>query len=177
MPTPRVSIEDHKLAGTKCHYQDDDAEIRPGRPKYPRGISPEAKSVFKRLCKLLSRRRTLTEGDAELLRLYAVTFDRHSRALEHLAAEGEIAPYERLDSNGQAHTVYKENLHLKIAHDCEKFMRAVLGDCGLNPISRGKVKEAVPKKPPQEETFPSREQTTLPSEDIDLNSINEKAIN
>lgn len=155
MPTPRIPICEHKLAGTRVHYIDDDsADVRPGRPKYPRGISPEAKSVFKRLVKLLNRRKTLTEGDAELLRLYAVTFDRHRRALEHLTAEGEICPYERLDSNGQPHTVYKENLHLKIATDAEKFMRAVLGDCGLNPISRGKVKVTEKPKPPEEEQFP-----------------------
>jgi P27 family predicted phage terminase small subunit len=174
MPTPRVPRSQHELSGTRCHYIDDDAEMHPGKPKSPKNISAEAKATFKRLCKLLSRRRTLTEGDAELLRLYAVTFDRHRRALEHLALEGEICGYERLDSKGQPHTFFKDNLWLKIATDSEKYMRAVLGDCGLNPMSRGKVKEATPKPPTQEETFPSREGTTMPSREIDLNTIDEK---
>jgi P27 family predicted phage terminase small subunit len=178
MPTPRKAISEHQLSGTRIHYCDDDSEAdsKPGRPKYPRGISPEAKSVFKRLVKLLSRRKTLTEGDAELLRLYAVSFDRHRRALEHLATEGEICAYERLDSNGQPHTFYKDNLWLKVASDCEKFMRAVLGDCGLNPVSRSKVKLAVPKVPREPEAFPSREEMTLPSQEIDLSQIDETKV-
>jgi P27 family predicted phage terminase small subunit len=175
MPTPRKAISEHELSGTRVHYIDDDSadDVKPGRPKYPHGISPEAKSVFKRLVKLLQRRKTLTEGDAELLRLYAVAFDRHRRALEHLTAEGEVCAYTRLDSNGQPHEFLKENLWLKIASDSEKFMRAVLGDCGLNPVSRGKVKLAEPKKPVEPEAFPTREQTTLPSEEIDLSQIDE----
>jgi P27 family predicted phage terminase small subunit len=178
MPTPRKAISEHELSGTRVHYVDDDsdADVKPGRPKYPRGISPEAKSVFKRLVKLLARRKTLTEGDAELLRLYAVTFDRHRRALEHLATEGEVCAYTRFDSNNVAHSVYKENIHLKIATDAEKFMRACLNDCGLNPMSRGKVKLAVVKPPQEPEAFPSKEETTLPSAEIDLSQIDETKV-
>ena len=177
MPTPRIPVEDHKLAGTKIHYTDDDAEVSPGRPKYPRGISPDAKATFKRLVKLLSRRKTLTEADCEILRLYAVTFDRHRRALEHLGAEGEVCAYERLDSNGQPHTFYKDNLWLKIACDAEKFMRGVLSDLGLNPMARGKVKVTEPKKTQEPELFPTREQTTLPEPEIDLVTIDESKVN
>jgi P27 family predicted phage terminase small subunit len=175
MPQSRKSLDEHKFQGTRPHYADDDSDVKPGRPKYPKGISPDAKRVFKRLCLLLSRRKTLTEGDAELLRLYAVTFDRHARALAHLDAEGEICPYERLDSNGEAHTVYKENLWLKVASDSEKFMRACLNDCGLNPMSRGKVKVAERPKPVDPE-MPTKEQTTLPEPAIDLSSIDETKV-
>ena len=175
MPTPRVSIEEHNLSGTRVHYLDDAADEQPQRPKYPKGITPEARRVFKRLVDLLMRRKTLTEADGELLRLYAVTFDRHRRALEHLTLEGEVCAYERLDSNGQPHTFYKENLHLKIATDAEKFMRACLGDCGLNPVARGKVKVAAPKVI-EPEAFPSREEMTLPEADADLSQIDENKV-
>jgi len=175
MPTPRVSIEEHNLSGTRVHYLDDAQDEQPQRPKYPKGITPEARRVFKRLVDLLMRRKTLTEADGELLRLYAVTFDRHRRALEHLTLEGEVCAYERLDSNGQPHTFYKENLHLKIATDAEKFMRACLGDCGLNPVARGKVKVAAPKVI-EPEAFPSREEMTLPEADADLSQIDENKV-
>jgi P27 family predicted phage terminase small subunit len=170
-----VSIEEHNLSGTRVHYLDDAQDEQPQRPKYPKGITPEARRVFKRLVDLLMRRKTLTEADGELLRLYAVTFDRHRRALEHLTLEGEVCAYERLDSNGQPHTFYKENLHLKIATDAEKFMRACLGDCGLNPVARGKVKVAAPKVI-EPEAFPSREEMTLPEADADLSQIDENKV-
>ena len=176
MPTPRIPIDEHKLAWTRVHYLDDAAEDeQPHPPKYPKGITQEAKRVFKRLVGLLMRRKTLTEADGELLRLYAVAFDRHRRALEHLTTEGEVCAYERLDSNGQPHTFFKENLHLKIATDAEKFMRACLGDCGLNPVARGKVKVTAPKVI-EPEAFPSREETTLPEAAIDLSQINEDKV-
>jgi len=175
-PMPRKELEQHRLAGTKPQYIDDAAEDETlRRPKYPKGITPEARRVFKRLVDLLSRRKTLTEADGELLRLYAVTFDRHRRALEHLTAEGEVCSYERLDSHGQPHTFFKENLHLKIASDCEKYMRAVLGDCGLNPVSRGKVKVSAPKIV-EPEAFPSREEMTLPEPEIDLSQLDETKV-
>jgi P27 family predicted phage terminase small subunit len=172
MPTPRKSLSDHALQNTKAQYVQPDSDVAPGRPKYPRSISGEAKAAFKRLVRLLESRRTCTAGDSEILRLYAVTFDRHSRALEHLAAEGEIAPYTRLDSNGQPHQVWKENLWLKVATDAEKFMRGCLADLGLNPLQRSKVKTTRAESKPEENEFPSRDEVAPFSygPDIDLDS-------
>jgi P27 family predicted phage terminase small subunit len=170
VPTPRKAIEQHSLNGTKPHYTEPGSDETPGRPKYPRGISGEAKGAFKRLVKLLESRRTCTAGDAEILRLYAITFDRHTRALVHLAAEGEICAYTRLDSNGQPHEQFKANLWLDVATNAEKFMRSCLADLGLNPLSRGKVKPTkTPAKPDEQPT--TREETTLPEAEVDLNSI------
>jgi hypothetical protein len=54
-------------------------------------------------------------------------------------------------------------------------MRACLGDCGLNPVARGKVKVTAPKVI-EPEAFPSREETTLPEAAIDLSQINEDKV-
>jgi len=147
VPRPRKDLETHSLHGTRPAYSEPASDVRAGRPKYPKNLSLDAKATFKRLVKLLETRRTCTQGDAEILRLYCVAFDRHTRALEHLAAEGEICVYVRLDSNGQPHDQEKPNLWLAVAENCEKYMRACLSDLGLNPINRAKVKPAEEKKP------------------------------
>jgi len=86
MPTPRKSLEDHKLTGTNAAYVEPSSDVPAGRPRFPKNISAEARRVFKRLCALLAARKVLSEGDSELLRLYAVAFTRHERALEHPTA-------------------------------------------------------------------------------------------
>lgn len=149
MPTPRKDLSTHLLNGTTPKYVEPDSDVAPGRPSYPKNISTDAKRVYKRLCRLLERRKTLTEGDAELLRLYAILFDRHARAVSHVEVEGEVCAYVRLDSNSAAHDIFKENLWLKTAKDCERQMVAILDRCGLTPAARGKVKKAVDPKPPQ----------------------------
>lgn len=171
MPQPRKSLEQHDLQNTRPQYVELSSDVAASRPKYPRNISGESKAAFKRLVRLLENRRVCTAGDAEILRLYAIAFDRHVRALDHLAAEGEIAPYTRLDSNGTAHTFYKTNEWLKVATDCEKFMRSCLSDLGLNPLNRAKVAKVKEDAPKTEEEIPTRESTTLPEDFIDITDI------
>jgi P27 family predicted phage terminase small subunit len=175
----RKSLEDHKLQSTKPQYVLPDSDVAPGRPKYPRGISGEAKSAFKRLTKMLQDRRTITSGDSEVLRLYAFLFDRHQRALEHLALEGDIVRTNAVSKGGNIYEVMKPNLHLKIAETCETKMAALLVQLGLTPRARTTVKET--KAPAKaEETFPTREEAaaTGPQTDADfLASIDEGTVN
>ncbi len=141
MPTPRKSDGLHKLTGTKSQANPEPEYSLPaGTPRAPKTLSLEARKTFKRLCALLAERRALTDGDGELLRLYAVTFDRHARALAKIEEQGEICKYTRLDSNGQPHEVEKENLWLKVAVTAEKNMVAILDRLGLTPHNRAKVK-------------------------------------
>jgi P27 family predicted phage terminase small subunit len=148
MPTPRKSLELHALAGTKSQTKvlEPDA-LPPSRPEYPSDISQQAKKVFKKLCALLEARHALTAGDGELLRLYALLYDRHTRALAKIAVEGEIKMYTRLDSNGAPHEMEKPNLWLKVAETCEKNMIACLDRLGLSPLNRGKVKATAQPSP------------------------------
>ncbi len=146
MPMPRKSISAHRLCGTTPEYVVEEAVVESGRPRYPKGISPAARLVFKRLCALLEKRRSLTSGDGELLRLYCVLFDRHARALAAIEKEGEIRTYTRLDNRGEAVQCEKPNLWLKVAENSEAKMISVLDRLGLTPINRSKVKPAEPPK-------------------------------
>ena len=145
MPTPKKADDLHWLTGTKSQAKPDAEALPPGRPKYPKGISQEAKSAFKRLCAMLEKRRTLTDGDGELLRLYGVLYDRHIRALAKLQKEGEIRMYTRMDNHGEAHEVEKPNYWLKVAETAEKNLVAILDRLGLTPLNRGKVRPTATK--------------------------------
>jgi P27 family predicted phage terminase small subunit len=160
VPTPKKSDELHALTGTKSQAKPEpEYMLPPGRPRPPKNLSAEARKVFKRLCSLLEKRRALTEGDGELLRLYSLLYDRHARALAKIEEQGEICSYTRLDSNGQPHEVEKENLWLKVAVTAEKNMVACLDRLGLTPHNRAKVKptgKPETAKPNEFEEFLSR---------------------
>jgi P27 family predicted phage terminase small subunit len=153
-----ISPEEHRIKGTRpTRALDHGQDIPAGRPSYPKGISPDAKRVFKRLCNLLEKRRTLTHGDGELLRMYSLLYTRHEKALAKLAEEGEIRIYYRLNNNGESVPAEKPNLWLKVAETCERNMVACLDRMGLTPNARAKVKQVGDKpKPaatPEEEFF------------------------
>lgn len=141
MGRPTKAIELHALQGTRAEIQlTGDSCVPAGRPKMHGDLTPAARSVFKRLCKLLQERRALTAGDSELLRLYSIAFDRHRRAMEHVQLEGEITTYISLDKDGVQVPRVKTNLWLKVAQDSERFMHQTLKDLGLTSLNRDKVK-------------------------------------
>jgi phage terminase small subunit len=131
----------HWLQGTKSQVKaEPEFQVPASRPRAPGDLSPAALVVFKQLCALLRKRRALTAGEAELIRLYAIKYERHAKAKAKIEVEGEIRIYTRLDSNGQPHDVEKENLWLKVATGCEKDMVAILDRLGLTPVNRSKAK-------------------------------------
>jgi P27 family predicted phage terminase small subunit len=171
MPRERKDLETHKLQNTKPSYVEPKSDVDSSRPKYPKGLTPEAKRVFKNVTRLLERRRSLTEADGELVRFLALTHVRHARAVEKLAEQGEIRMYTRLDSNGQPHEFEKENLWLAVATTAEKQMIGIYDRLGFTPRDRSKVKPTKDETPKPEEEIPTREDTTLPGDEIDLNAI------
>ena len=152
MPTPRKSLEEHELTGTKPHYEvtTTNARLTAGQPKFPRGTTREAKALFKRLCKQLAERRALTPGDEHLLTLAATIWDRRQRAQAKLMVEGEIRIYTRLDSNGVERQTEKPNLWLKVASDAERQLVAILDRLGLTPLAGSKVKQTRPAEASEE---------------------------
>jgi P27 family predicted phage terminase small subunit len=132
----------HELQGTKSRAGEgaSEAVAAPGRPKFPKGLPSAVRVVFKRVVALLEKRKHITEGDVELIRLYALLYVRHAKALQKLDAEGEIRTYVRLDSNGAAHDQEKPNLWLKVTETAEKNMVACLDRLGLTAMNRAKVK-------------------------------------
>lgn len=180
MPRDRKSIPDHKLTGTRPEYVTPDSPLTPGRPRYPKNISADAKRTYKRLCAILEKRRSLTEGDCELLRLYALAYDRHSKAVAKLTLEGEIRMYERESKAGEVYEVEKENLWLPVCCAAEKFMRGCLADLGLSPLNRSKVKQTESPKPKtaqNDEALLSREVEQPPvSDEPNLDDIDETVV-
>lgn len=140
MPQEKIDEELHDLHGTESQAAPDAPPLEASRPRCPKELGGEAKKAFRALCRTLEARRALTAGDAEILRLYAILFDRHKRAISHVLAEGEICPQTVLSSNGDPVEVLKPNQWLKVAQDAEGRMRGLLADLGLNPMSRPKVK-------------------------------------
>jgi P27 family predicted phage terminase small subunit len=114
--------------------------VNPGRPRYPKDLSADGKKVFKRLCRLLEERRTLTEADGDLLRLYIIAWLRQCRASEHLEKDGEIVVCTVTNKDGETREVEKANPWLAVSERAEKSMLAILNSLGLSPASRDKVR-------------------------------------
>jgi len=179
MPMPRKPLSEHALAGTRVGYVELESFVPSGRPKCPRAISGEAKAAFKRLTRMLENRRSVTPGDQEILRLYAVLFDRHSRALAAIEKQGEICMYTRLNNRGEDVQVEKPNLWLKVAETCEAKMLSCLSALGLTPLNRSKVKTVDVPRPPEPEAFPTLAEMkaqAADADDIDLSKIDLEGI-
>lgn len=157
MPTPRKSDAMHALSGTKSQATTPDVIVQPGRPKFPKNISKELRPLFKRVCALLEERRNLTAGDGELILLFVVTYDRWQRALAKVQEEGEVRLYTRLDSNGAAHDMEKQNLWLPIAERQEKALVGIIDRLGLTPLNRSKVKPTGEQEKPKPELTPEEQ--------------------
>jgi P27 family predicted phage terminase small subunit len=148
MATVPKSEELHALTGTKSEVVSERPSALPGgRPRVPEELSPEASREFKKLCATLRKRRALTPGDAAILRLWAILFDRHRKALSELETDGLVCEYERLDSNGQPRITVKINIYLRIAETCETKMIAILDRLGLTPAHRDRVRPTRTAKP------------------------------
>jgi P27 family predicted phage terminase small subunit len=150
VPRERKPLDEHKLQGTKPQYVDPSVDVMPSRPRYPADLTPAQKKVFKRMARLIERRRSLTEGDGDLIRLFAITYVRHEKAKAKVEEEGEIKVYFRLDNHGEQVPCEKRNLWLKIVQDCEKQMIGLHDRLGTTPLNRNKVKQVDPPKPKED---------------------------
>lgn len=179
MPRERKSLHLHKLNGTRPEYVVPSADLKPGRPRWPKDLPKEEKKVFKDTTRLMERKRSLTEADGEIIRVLAFATVRHKKAVAKLAVEGEIRVYHRLDKHGESVPSEKENLWLKVATDAEKLILNCLDRLGLTPMNRAKVKPT--EVPKEEQAEPGAELLTrepvAPAEDeIRLEDIHEESI-
>ena len=111
-----------------------------GRPKFPKGLTPEQRPTFKRICSLLQARRTVTPADAEMIYLYSVLEEQWQQALAEIRTNGIIVEYQRTDSNGKVFITKKKNEACGVADSCSRQMFAILRELGLSPKSRDSVK-------------------------------------
>ena len=129
------------LTGQKSQATDPtESTVPAGRPRFPKGFPPDSRRVFKDLCRLLSNRRALTEADGESLRLYAILYDRHARALAAVETEGLLITETRFGSNGEPSSRRIKNPHLLIAQESERQMCSILRDLGMTVATRDKSK-------------------------------------
>jgi P27 family predicted phage terminase small subunit len=113
-----------------------------GRPKYPKHLSPEARSEFKRCVRMLEDRGTITEGDVATLAVYAELLARWIQCKREIGKELMVESIV-LDNNGMPHKQKKLNPLLKVAATCETRLLALAKSLGLTPIDRDKVKRTV----------------------------------
>jgi len=149
-------MQEHLLHGSKPQNVLPGAlDIPPGKPRRPKALSKEAKRIHRELGSQLEERRALTRGDSELLRLYCSLHDRQRHAQAKIDDQGEVCVYTRLDSNGEAHEMEKENIWLGVAERAEKQMLAILVQLGLTPAARMRVRPLKPAPVPmsKEEEF------------------------
>ncbi|MGH9737334.1 MAG: phage terminase small subunit P27 family [Candidatus Acidiferrales bacterium] len=146
MPTPRKSVQQHELEGTRVNYEVDPKPSRfvAGRPSYPRHLSAAARAEFKRCVKLLEERGTLTPGDAATLAVYSECFARWIQAKAELGTDLMIE-VTVTDSNGKAHTSRRLNPLIKVVEACESRVLTLAKAMGLTPVDREKARPAAPE--------------------------------
>ena len=190
MPTPRIPLEIHELRDTKPQYvARGESEVPASLPRPAKFLSKDAKKKFRALVRQLAARRTVTAGDADLISLYCSLWERWQQSLAKILEEGAIRIYTRLGSDGASAEVERENLHIKLAQNCERQMVTILRQLGLTPSARDTVRPvATPKKTTEEEDQLERDSILLhellaeraaqkaPEEPIRLEDIDETAV-
>jgi phage terminase, small subunit, putative, P27 family len=111
-----------------------------GRPKIPGHLSKDARSEFKRACKILLDRGTATPGDFVTLALYAEVYARWVESKKQLGSEFIITT-QVTDNNGNLRTVDRPNPLIKVVETAEGRLHSLARTLGLTPGDRDKVRK------------------------------------
>jgi P27 family predicted phage terminase small subunit len=154
MGRPKKTEAENYLQGTKSQSKPPtESHVPSGRPRIPSDLDKGLRRVFKDLCRLLSERRALSNGDVELVRLYVFVYERHRKEVAALREEGCVCTYYRLNNHGESVPQVKENLRLKIVSGCEKQMVTILAQLGLTPAAKDRARP-VRQTADEEEVIP-----------------------
>jgi P27 family predicted phage terminase small subunit len=128
-------------------------EFQGGRPPMPASIKqdPDAAAEWRRMCRLLAARGTLSKADGPFLELYCATYSEWLAARRELKEKGLFIDVPVTDNSGNVHFVRKENPARKVIAQCVTTMRQFLQQLGATPASRDKARPAKPD--PQKEAF------------------------
>jgi P27 family predicted phage terminase small subunit len=144
----RKSEFEHQLAGTQSRITaPGESHVAGALPKPPRYLSKDAKKKFRALTRQLAERRAVTAGDGHLIGIFCTQEERWLQALEKIRDEGAVRTYTRTGSDGLPVDVEKENLHIKLAQNCERQMVVILKQLGLTPKDRESVRPTAPVRP------------------------------
>jgi len=154
MPTPRKSLAQHALEGTKAHYDvgKQTSHIPAARPYPPKFLNEACAKKFRQLARVLDKRRVATSGDTELLTQYVVLWDRWLKAQQHVEKEGSVIIVEKEAKEGHTYKVHITNPWLKVAQVTEKQMTTAMVGLGLTVNSRDKAKQTAAN--PGQEVIP-----------------------
>lgn len=149
MPRIALTVEELKLRprGTKSQAANEPSLIEAGRPRAPRHLCAEAAIEFRRMSKLLGRRKTETEADGTTLAVYAETYSRWVEAKKILSEEGLRIDVIVLDCHGVPHTNRKLNPMIAVVERAERNVLALAKSLGVSPDTRDKVKPAKHAEP------------------------------
>jgi P27 family predicted phage terminase small subunit len=137
-----ISIEEHKLKGTRPTRAASGAPSEAGRPRMPKHLSESAQRVWKETLRLLRRRGTLTADTGPTLAIYAECVATWEVAKADIIARGQIISETRFSKSGTEYQIDVVNPSMKIKENCERQALAVLKALGLSPDAREKVKKA-----------------------------------
>jgi P27 family predicted phage terminase small subunit len=138
---------EHNLTGTRSEVgrvrhdrQAAASQFVSGRPKFPKHLGKPARIEFKRICKFLGERKTLSEGDFYTIAVLAECTVRWIAAKEALGTNFIVTTTVK-DKQGRETIVERENPLCKIVENCESKILSLSNVLGLNPASRDKVKK------------------------------------
>jgi P27 family predicted phage terminase small subunit len=141
MPRPALSIEEHKLKGTRpTRAVEKKTVAEAGRPRMPKHLSAEAQVAWRDAVRLLKKRGTLSAGDAPTIAAYSECVARWIAAKKNVEDNGIVVVVTMVDKNGVTYEREKLNICLKVVEVAEKQMLALAKSLGLSPDSREKVK-------------------------------------
>jgi P27 family predicted phage terminase small subunit len=146
MSQPAKTIRQHLLEGTVPQGKlPQPSAFTGGRPKFPKHLSPVARTEFKRCVQLLEERGTVTPGDYATLAVYAEVVARWVQAKREIGDELMVTTTVT-DNNGTPRTVTRLNPLLKVAQNCESRMLSLVKELGLTPVTRDKAKPTRPSE-------------------------------
>lgn len=151
---PRKPLAEHKLAGTRPNYSDEQSQFPAGRPKMPKDLSPVAQAEWKRLFKELGKRGTMTRVDSSAAEVYVRLFADWRAFEDELEENGRMIDEPILDKDGNAHTRRVLNPAAKMAIQLGNAVRQYQKEFSATPASREKAKPAAPSEPRKKEKTP-----------------------
>ena len=163
------------LEGNAGHRPINSEEPKPptGAPEMPKGMGVAAKRHWRRYVHALMQIGVLTKVDGQALEQVCISAALAEKYRNKVLAEPWVLqPVFSKDGAIVGHEE-KENPLLNAYLKCSKMMKAFQIEFGLTPASRTRLK--VEKKKDDDE-LPSRSETTLPGEEISLDSIDETMI-
>lgn len=116
-----------------------------GEPEMPRGMSPLARKEWRSIVPELLKLGVLSKIDGKALGAYCEAYAMWVKAHAEVKKYGLTIPSKAITKSGEVVTTgYKRNPAVGIMNDALKIMKSYLGEFGLTPASRSRIKADKP---------------------------------